>query len=198
MGLATVNRFNYHHLVTPTDDDLPLLGEPLAIELANTRYGAGDDAFDFLGTAPLALRWLRAALRDEGVDLSASEVDELRAVRDAIYEVIVARCEGEIPPPWAVAAVNRASAAAPAHAELLWAPGAPPRAQVVFEGAPPATLIARAATSAIELCTQERPVRRCQGPGCALLFVQDHGRRRFCHDGCGHRARQRRYRRRIR
>ncbi|MEQ1508401.1 MAG: ABATE domain-containing protein [Myxococcota bacterium] len=173
------------------DDDLPLLGEALAIELANTRYGAGADAVDFLGPE-LAGRWARAALGGDGA-LSGAQLESLRVLRDAVRVLVEATWSREAPPPDAVAAVNRAAAGCSTRAALTWAPHEGPRARVVFDGPPFEVALARAATSAIETLTHERPIRRCEGPGCTLWFVVDHGRRRFCHDGCSHRARQRRY-----
>jgi predicted RNA-binding Zn ribbon-like protein len=172
------------------DDDLPLLGEALALDLANTRYGEGDDAVDFLG-AVHAGAWARAALGLAA--LSGPQAAALRGLRDAVRALVEATWSGEAPPPAAVAAVDRAAAGCPSHATLSWVPGEGPRARVVFDGPPFAVALARAATSAIEVLVGERPIRRCEGPGCTVWFVVDHGRRRFCHDGCSHRARQRRY-----
>jgi predicted RNA-binding Zn ribbon-like protein len=60
-------------------------------------------------------------------------------------------------------------------------------------------LCAGLATGCIELLTgaDRQGLRRCEGPGCSLLFVQQHGRRRFCHESCSHRDRQQRYARRV-
>jgi predicted RNA-binding Zn ribbon-like protein len=38
----------------------------------------------------------------------------------------------------------------------------------------------------------------CANDDCSMLFVQHHHRRRWCHDGCGHRHRQAAYYRRLR
>ncbi|MEU4625198.1 CGNR zinc finger domain-containing protein [Actinoplanes sp. NPDC023801] len=41
-------------------------------------------------------------------------------------------------------------------------------------------------------------MRRCEGPGCCVFFVQHHPRRRYCHVSCAHRDRQARsHRRRV-
>jgi predicted RNA-binding Zn ribbon-like protein len=41
-------------------------------------------------------------------------------------------------------------------------------------------------------------IRRCARPRCSLLFVEDHHRRRFCHQRCSNAERQRRLRERLR
>lgn len=183
-----------HVTVTLMDlnDDLPLLGEPLAIELANTLYGEGAAALDFLAP-PVAARWLAAALHgDAPTELTAEQAAVLRELRDATRAILFALYHKQPPPAEAVATVNHHAAAACAHAALV--DGA---ARVVFRGAPLARARARFATSCVELVARAAPVGRCEGPGCTLFFVQHHGHRRYCHEGCSHRARQRRYRSRA-
>lgn len=178
--------------------DLPLLGEPPAIEFANTLYGSGADQFDFLTDRRLARLWLEHALRDSGVaprSLTLEGMESLRGLRDGVLRLVEALSEGSTPEPAAVATVNRHAAAGCAHAELAWYPRAPPSARVRFRGDRLTRTRALLATSCIELCTGTRSgaILRCEGPGCSLWFVQHDRRRRFCHESCSHRARQRKY-----
>ena len=174
------------------DEDLPLLGEPLAIELVNTWYGDGDDAVDLLDPPALALRWAALALGPG----EPPALPELRALRDAARVLVLARSAGQPLDPAAVAVVNAAAAQARAHLELVVDPARPaaPASRAHLRGGP----LARLATSCVEVLCGPDPLRRCEGPGCGLFFVQHHGRRRFCHDGCSHRARQQRYARSTR
>jgi predicted RNA-binding Zn ribbon-like protein len=174
--------------------DLPLLGEPLAIELTNTQYGTFDEAIDFLADAERATDWVRAALN---TDLTLTDADAwaLRELRDAVRSLVIARCDGLPPDPAAVGVVNRSAAACGASPVLVWSPGERPWGRVERRGPPPAQALSVLATSCIALCVGEHPIRRCEGPGCSMFFVPEHGRRRFCHDSCSHRGRQSRYRR---
>lgn len=177
--------------------DLPLLGEPEAIELANTLYGSGADQIDFLGELPWAQLWLAHALKPSLAPSSVTveELQDLRELRDSVVVLLDALRERRQPAVEGIATVNRHAAKGGAHAELVWSPGSPPSARVRFLGDPMARVLAALATSCIELCVSARPgtIRRCEGPGCSLLFVQHDRRRRFCHEGCSHRARQRKY-----
>lgn len=164
------------------NEDLPLLGEPSAIELANTWYGEG--AHDFLADPEVARRWATCVL-GEGLEI---DVADLRALRGAVRRLIASQMSGSAFDPAATALVNAHAAHACAHLSLV-IEGASASSRVGYRGG----AAARLATSCIEVLTGPDPIRRCEGPGCTMFFVQDHGRRRFCHDGCSHRARQRRY-----
>lgn len=168
--------------------DFPILGAPLSIELANTRYGAGADAIDFLADLTRARHWVQHAVGRATID----DWVLLRELRDAIHAALVARAAGVAPDARTLAVINRHAAAACAAAVLSVQPDGATAAAVRFRGA--GALRARLATSCIEVLTGPHPVRRCEGVGCGLFFVQQHGRRRFCSDGCSHRERQQRYR----
>jgi len=170
------------------DDDLPILGEPLAIEFANTQYGEGADRWDILERPEDAGRWAKYTL----AALAPSDLGTLmglRDLRDDIHRLILAHSEGRPLCVSTVARINAHTATACAHLRLVIDPHGQPASQVVFRGG----LGAQLATSCIEVLTGPNPVLRCQGPGCTLFFVQTHRRRRFCHESCSHRARQRRY-----
>ncbi len=168
--------------------EFPILGEPLGIELANTWYGAGADVIDFLATPAMAGAWAAAA--------GATPVDDvpaLRALRDAVRALVAARAAGQPLSRRAVGTLNRHAAAGCAAAMLQVDARGGVSTAIRFRGE--AAARARLATSCIEVLSGPHPIHRCEGDGCGLFFVQQHGRRRFCHDGCSHRARQQRYRR---
>lgn len=174
-----------------SDVEFPILGEPPGIELANTWYGSGADAIDFLADPGHARAWVAAVAGPSTVD----DLDALRALRDAVRRLVVARATGRPLDRRAIGILNRHAAAACASATLRMDTRGALTAAVHFRG--PGTVRARLATSCIEVLTGPHPVARCEGAGCGLFFVQHHGRRRFCHDGCSHRARQLRYRRTL-
>ena len=73
-----------------TPDDLPLIGEPLAVELANTLYGDGDDRVDFLATTGLIAMWFAHAGAAPRLParLTRRDAGRLRDLRDATHSLI--------------------------------------------------------------------------------------------------------------
>jgi predicted RNA-binding Zn ribbon-like protein len=88
--------------------------------------------------------------------------------------------------------VNGFAAGAPTHLRLDWAPGGAPTSIWIDTTNGSTAMLGRIATCCIELLAGPRAggLRRCEGPGCSLLFVKNRARRRWCHPSCGHRARQ--------
>lgn len=138
--------------------------------------------------------WLalcRLRLDPGQVSVSAAELAEARATRDALWRLALARARGGVLLGEDVAAVNRA-AARPPLAPALSADGT--RAWVL-----PATaseVLSAFARDAVELFTgpfAER-VRECAASDCGLVFVDTSrpGRRRWCSmERCGNRQKVR-------
>lgn len=181
--------------------DLPILGEPLPVELANTWY-EGDEQVDVLDSAQRAARWLRAAWPEAphpvGAELDPVELALLRRTRDVVRELMVAAAAGRVPAPWATRAVNELAAAAPSSPVLSWEHPLDRSVGRARAGHGMAIVAAVLADEAIDLVGGPRRdrIRACDAEGCPMLFVKNHHRRRWCHDGCGHRTRQARYYRR--
>ncbi|MEU5810888.1 ABATE domain-containing protein [Streptomyces sp. NPDC047718] len=173
----------------------PLLGEPLALDLLNTRpAGRGDLIADPAGLAA----WLdEQAGRITAVDpVGAAEVAAVHAVREAAGLALAAVRAGERPPVAALRALNEASAAAPAHRELLWTPESGLTAAPRRDAATADRLAAELAEAVAALLTDPRvrEIRQCEGANCVLLFLPAHPRRRWCvASTCGNRARVARY-----
>ncbi|WP_371643754.1 MULTISPECIES: ABATE domain-containing protein [unclassified Streptomyces] len=173
----------------------PLTGEPLALDLLNTRpTGAGD-----LIAGPEGLAaWLAAQEGRLGPIAKAGpvEVAAVHAVREAAGAALAAARRGERPPADALRALNEASAAAPAHHELAWTPDTGFTVAPHRTSTPARRLAAELAQAAAELLTDPRvrEVRECEGADCVLLFLPAHPRRRWCvASACGNRARVARY-----
>jgi predicted RNA-binding Zn ribbon-like protein len=194
----------------------PLLGEPLAVDLLNTVIAAGGARRDLLTTTAALRAWVGAAADrlppevgaglsarlDAGSDEGVAVLAGVRALREALRALFAAVMGGTAPPAGAVAAVNAAAAGAPAFPQLEWAPPAAPRVRRgQTADRPGAALLAAVAASGIALlggADRER-LRRCDGPGCVLLFVATNPRRRWCSaSGCGNRVRVARHHRRHR
>lgn len=171
--------------------EFPILGEPIGVELVNTLYGSGRGVVDFLHRSDDALAWAALVTGDAQVD----SVALLRELRDAAHVLFTASAAGRPLSRRAIATINRHAAAGCASICLRLDGRGQAASAVLFRGQ--AALRARLATSCTEVLTGPFPVSRCQGDGCGLFFVQHHGRRRFCHDSCSHRARQQRYRRTV-
>lgn len=182
-------------------EDLPLLGEPIAVELANSLYGDGDDRVDLLGTPGLAGLWLaHAALPVPFPERpAAGDLERLRELRDAVRTLIDAAIDGGPPPTEADTTVNRTVRRAPPAAQLAGGGAGPVVVAWAYGQGVDAALGALAHEAVVLLGTAatSQRLRRCRAPGCGLAFVQHHGRRRWCHDSCGHRVRQAAYQRRT-
>jgi predicted RNA-binding Zn ribbon-like protein len=190
--MLTVTRppYRQRRVLRVDDDELPVLGtEPLVVEFANTRYG--DE--DFLGTPERANRWFTATGTRPARDLAAA-----RALRDSIHALFTAAVTAAAPPAAAIAHVNATAARAPTHPHLTRQPTGALAAERRGAATGDAALLGGLATACADLLTDDRArlLRRCAGPDCCLFFVQQHPRRRYCHESCAHRDRQARYYRR--
>lgn len=176
--------------------EMPVLGEPLAVELANTIVRGGDgEAYDLLRTESELGRWLSAhgnGLPDGAVDAPPS-LARVRRLRSAVRELFSAALDGRAPDAYALHVVNTASKAAPARPVLVWPSPATPRVvDATVPGRTPKATLAAVARSAIELLggPAAANLRRCERRGCVLLFVAANARRRWCSpDICGNRVR---------
>jgi predicted RNA-binding Zn ribbon-like protein len=174
----------------------PLLGEPLAIEFANTHYAVRGEFREGIGTPAHLAAWLRDQSLVAGPDLSvgATQVTTFRALRVAIRSLCQA-CVDALPgDDQHVEVLNAAAATAPRWPQLHYTG----RAYAVSEhtrqvGADAA--LATIARDAIAILggPLRTDIRACQGPGCVLFFVKDHPRRQWCSAGCGNRARAARH-----
>jgi predicted RNA-binding Zn ribbon-like protein len=171
-----------------------------ALALANSRHNAPAGPIDELASPATMGAWLAAhdfaratgdARDDEGA-LAA-----MRELRRAVRELLLARVEGRVADPAAVAAVNEAAFAAPAAPRLTWTDS--PRTTRDFRDAGgPARARAVVAADAIDLVTgpAHADLRACAAPGCVRLLLKDHPRREWCSTRCGDRVRAARYYRR--
>lgn len=170
---------------------LSLLGEPLAVELANTIMG---DGIDLLDTELEARHWLQAhrAQLPAGALHDPPDLGALHELRGAIRELLAAAMEDRRPTADAVRIVNDASAAGSPALALSWGRHGPAVNQVPgSEGAAAAT-IATLARSAITLLggPDRARLRCCSAPECTMRFVATNPRRLWCSaETCGNRVR---------
>ncbi|MBN6054928.1 CGNR zinc finger domain-containing protein [Nonomuraea sp. RK-328] len=197
-------------------DLVPLTGEPLALDLVNTRPRLPDGPADLLATPAGLAGWLSAqadrldgrGVLEAGSDfsrawegLTGEDVAAVHAVRDHVATAVAHVRRGERPPVAALDGLNRAQRAAPAIRELIWDgeaddPAGPIAVAPRRSGPLGARLAAWLAEAAADLLADPRVgrVRECEADDCVMLFLPAHPRRRWCSAArCGNRARVARY-----
>jgi len=172
-------------------DPRPLTGEPLAVELVNTRWVAGGAPRDLLAEEGGAALFLAGAGL-AGAPADRAAVEALGAAREAIRAV--ASAPGD---PAARAALNAVLARGRVHERL--GPDGPERAVEVDDERWRVPWLA--ARSLLELLAAPDRLRVCAGDGCVLHFYDTSrsGRRQWCSmAACGNRAKARRHYERAR
>jgi predicted RNA-binding Zn ribbon-like protein len=163
----------------------------LAIDLANTlRPGRRGGDADLLADRDGLAGWLRVTGGPEDAGPA-----ELLALRDHVRALLAAAVSGRPLPPAAVAAVNRAAAAAPPVVQLEAG-----ELVVRADASPADAFLAEIAAAAISLVGgpgRDR-LRRCGAPGCGRWFLASRPRQTWCSPGCGNRARLARFHQRRR
>ncbi len=185
--------------MTFTAEDLPLLGETPSIELANTQYGEGDWACDFLEDETLPL-WLSHVSNPTTPEALGSDgVASLRQLRDAVVDLFDAAVAGRPPASASLAVLDQHCGACTPSLHVVWE-GDRPVLQTRWAGPQAFQYLAQLARDAVDVATGERwnAIRRCAAQDCTMLFLQQHRRRRFCDPSCSQRMRQTAYYRRKR
>ncbi len=176
------------------------LGEPLAVDLANTVMVVREgEEVDLLAGRDDLRRWL-AAERERLGDcaFALAHLGEIRTLRDAIRDALTATARGQTPRRDALEHINAASAEAPIAPQLGVAHCGELRVDERSESSDPlARLLASLGRSAIAILTgpERERLHVCEAPSCGMLFL---GQRRWCCAACGNRARAARHYRRTR
>src|SRR5918996_6011513 len=189
---------------TPSDT-YPALGEPLAIELANTLFTDGGRPFDALTTPAALTRWLQT--NGERIDppplrrLGAGDLERAGELRTIIRALLATAVDDDPPPAATIRRLNELAALAPFTARLHWPARKPPKAHLSPSGAGDRdALLALLAQSAIDVLggSGAGRLRRCEAPGCINYYLKDHPRRAWCSPKCGNRVRVARHYQRTR
>lgn len=181
-------------------DDLPLPGEPFAVELANTHYVTSRDDHDFLADPAAVRTWFRHAPAALGIVVpphpSPDTVAAIRRVRDATRLFLTPSADESGSPARVQAAevLHREARRAAGHLALDLGDGAP-RWRLHHEGSEQDVFVSATASRCILFLGGDdvERVRACAHPDCPILFVQRHRARRFCGEPCAHSMRQARY-----
>lgn len=167
----------------------------MAIELHNTLYAVGGRPADGLDD-PAGLRaWLhelRRLLPVGAGSVDGRRVDEFHELRAAVRAALQATIDGRRVPRAAATTLNQLSGGSRAWVELSRKGDA--RTRTDAPSPTDAVLAAIAAETVAIVGSDGAPLlRRCEAPGCVLVFIKDHARRQWCSDSCGNRARQARH-----
>jgi predicted RNA-binding Zn ribbon-like protein len=170
----------------------PLTGEPLALDLVNTRPLGSD----LLATPADLAAWLTVhSGRIAGVSGSPPTVADLtavHAVRDHAATAIDHARHRRRPPAAALHGLEAALHAAPAHHHLGW-DGTTVTATLERTGPLGPRIAAELAESTVDLLADQKAVaaiRECAADDCVLLFLPAHPRRVWCSPTrCGNRTR---------
>jgi predicted RNA-binding Zn ribbon-like protein len=174
----------------------PMIGEPLAVDLVNTR----PQGTDLLADPEMLAAWLvlqadRIPEPAAAVKPTASDLAAVLAVREHTAAAFGALLNGKRPPQTALDGLNAAQAAAPAVRHLDWE-GDSVTSAVQRTGTSAAILAAILAESAANVLADPAiaKLKRCEADDCAMVFLPAHPRRRWCSpERCGNRARVARY-----
>ncbi|WP_439959759.1 CGNR zinc finger domain-containing protein [Streptomyces abyssomicinicus] len=177
----------------PPSDPRPLTGEPLAVDLLNTRWIDEEGFHDLLdGPAGTGIWLASQTTRLDGAAVPPGETTRA-ALLTARAALDLAAADPAHPSPEAVAALNEVLA----HGRLrrvlsVDGPG------TTVEVDEPEWLPAWAAAADWLRLLADRPdrIRACANPACVLHFhdVSKNGTRRWCSmSGCGNRAKVRRH-----
>jgi predicted RNA-binding Zn ribbon-like protein len=172
------------------------LGEPLAIDLANTVLVVKPgDVRDLLATREQLTLWLdRQRERLADGDVALAHPAEVGSLRDAIRRLLAAGAQGRPLPADDVNLVNALSAATATYPQVAVTRGG--RARLVERSVTDdrlANLLGRIARSVIELLAgpERDRLRICRAPNCGMFFLANPSRpgQRWCCAACGNRAR---------
>jgi predicted RNA-binding Zn ribbon-like protein len=175
--------------------DLPILGEPLLAEFANSLYVDATTRLDVLDSPVWTVEWLRQAPCAAGLALPSrlrnDDVARLRALRDAVRGLLERRRNVRA----ADIAMINAAAQSGVIVRRLVTDG--DELEVVSRARPRGidavlSAIALSVLDAVEHGTFDLH-QVCDRPGCNLYYFRDHHRRRYCNSRCASADRQARY-----
>lgn len=182
----------------PEEQRFVFVSERLSLALCATVGERWRSSIERLPSPRDLARWYaEAAVSSVPVPVTEADLEQARAVREAVYRTARALIGREAPAAGDEAIINSAAAVPPP------VPGMRRHERsVVPAGADPAaSALSAVARDAIDLFTgpDAARLRECASPECGLLFtdLSRPGRRRWCSSGaCGGRARAAAYRQR--
>lgn len=170
---------------------------PLAVDLADTVRLVQGEAVELLVDDEALAKWVATQLpRFPAAESATGQLADVRGLRDAVRDVLLAHVSGGRPPGDALEVLNGASARCPSY-PVMSEDGT---VEVEETGEDQFDVFAaQVARSAFEVLGGEPEVLAvCKAPSCGMLFVPQSRRQRWCSDLCGNRARVARHAARTR
>lgn len=168
------------------------LGEPLAVDFANTVRRSGWHYLELLQGGADVASWSQ---REGGrvplltAETAQARLAEVRAVRDDVFELLLAAARGDRPPAEPAERINARARERPVVAQLA-GPAVEHSTVVLGDPDPVDELLARVVAAAIELtCTPNSGLALCDAPSCGQFFLRERTNQRWCGPACGTRAR---------
>ena len=182
-------------------DDFHFVAGDLALDFVNTVADRLSHPRERLVTGADVDRWARRAGllgSRESLRLAPRLVAEIRAIREALYDLIEPLVHGRVPPAAALAQLTRTRARVARERHIVWREG---RLEWEWRGA--GRLLGPILEAAAELLVSAPSdrLRQCADAGCGWVFLDRSraGRRRWCRMvDCGNRAKARRHYQRSR
>jgi len=180
--------------------DIKLLGGAPALDFVNTVDPlVGTDGVDAVASPSALAAWgVHAGLTATPAAITRAEVERAHAVRAVLTRIFVAVASGDRPAAADLADFTGAYATALGAARLRAVDGR--FAFAASAGADAILLPVLESARTLLTSDQVRRVRQCPADDCGWLFVDTsrNGTRRWCRmDGCGAKAKMRRYRARL-
>jgi len=178
-----------------------LVGEPLALDLVNTRaLVTAEGGVELLASLDNLESWLsleaeRLPARAGIHGLTDRDLAAIRKLRDAVSRLIDEGRNDRKPDATSLATLNSALEGSSIRRTLRCDDGAM-SLQEVREGTAGERLLGVLADAAAQFLSQPdiRLIRQCAADDCTMLFVATNQRRRWCSsERCGNRARVARY-----
>jgi predicted RNA-binding Zn ribbon-like protein len=177
------------------------LGEPLAVDVANTVRRHGMTYVDLWRTGDDVVRWARLQNGRVPVpdrQLIEARLDELRSARDDVFALLLATTSGVRLPEHLTARINERARTFVVVRQLTDTAG-----HVVVHAVDPADpideLIGGCNAAAIDLVggAGHADLGFCDAPSCGQFFMRERPNKRWCGPACGTRARVARHARRV-
>jgi predicted RNA-binding Zn ribbon-like protein len=182
-------------------DLIPFTGEPLALDLVNTRPLTAEGRVDLFETDAGLRLWLECEAgrlpvlsASESAAVELSDIAPVIAVRDHTASAIAHLQDGKPVPRTDIDGLNAAMRAAPVMRQLAW--NDPPVLASERAGIAAVRLAGFLAEDAAALLASDdvKLIRKCAAEDCVMLFVATNARRRWCSAArCGNRVRVSRY-----
>lgn len=171
---------------------LVLVGEPLAVDLADTVKMSFDPPRDLIQDAEQNEFFWRIEQAQLPEGAGVADLMSTKQLRAAIRKLFDAKVDGTPLDADALQLINKLAAAATAQPQLSTSGGIPVPQVIWISETPGALSLAVAARSAIDVLTGPNAdrLRRCASHTCSMFFVALNAKRQWCtSDGCGNRER---------